>query len=75
MVVIKSLRLSQVGLSVVKHLVRKAEKTVHASRLQFYSDQDLNVTIRLEKQIRHDEWKLSVESFEDIREEGENAMS
>ena len=36
---------------VVKYLVSKAEKTVHASRLQVYSDKDLNVTIRLQEQI------------------------
>jgi hypothetical protein len=29
---------------VVKHLVSKVEKTVHAFRLQFYSDKDFNVT-------------------------------
>jgi len=34
---------------VVKDLVRKAEKTVHASRFQLHSDKDLNVTIRLQK--------------------------
>jgi len=44
----------------VKHLVSKDEKTVHASRLQFYSDKDLNVTIRLQEQIQHDEWKFTV---------------
>ena len=55
---------------VVKLLVSKAEKTVHASRLQFYSDKDLNVTIRLQEQIQHDEWKCTVESFKDFREEG-----
>jgi hypothetical protein len=43
---------------------------VHASRLQFYSDKDLNVTIRLQEQIQHDEWNFTVESFKDFRKEG-----
>ena len=54
---------------VVKHLVSKAEKTVHASRLQSNSDKDLNVTIRLQEQIQHDEWMFIVESFKDFREQ------
>jgi hypothetical protein len=52
---------------VVKHFVTKAEETVHASRLQFHSEKDLNVTIRFQEQIQHDEWKLSVECFKEFR--------
>ena len=48
-------------LLVVKHLASEAEKKVHASRLQFHSDKDLNVIIRLQKQIQYDEWKFAVE--------------
>jgi hypothetical protein len=55
---------------VVKHFVTKSEKTVHASRLQFHSDKDLNVTIRLQGHIQHEEWKLSVECFKEFRKEG-----
>jgi hypothetical protein len=44
---------------VVKHLVSKAEKTVHDSRLQFYFHKDLNVTIRLQEQVQHVEWNFN----------------
>jgi len=52
---------------VIKHLV-----TVHASRLQFYSGKDLNVTIRLQKQIRHDEWKDVTLSCSLVRRDSKN---
>ena len=39
---------------VIKLLVSKTEKTLHPSRLQFHSDKDLNVTIQLQQQIKHD---------------------
>ena len=52
---------------IVKHLVSKAQKTVDASRLQFYSDKDLSITIRFQGHIHLHERKFTVESFKDFR--------
>jgi len=43
---------------------------VHASRLQFYADRELNVAIGLQERIQHDVWKFDVETFKDFRKQG-----
>ena len=54
----------------VKRWVSKGEKTVHVSlRLQFHSDKDLNVTIRLQERIQREELKFTVDSFKDVPKE------
>jgi hypothetical protein len=48
----------------VQHLVTAKKSEVHTSRLQFYSDNKLNVHIQLTQQIQHDEWEFHVERIE-----------
>ena len=55
---------------VVRHLITKAEKNVHSCRLSYHADKHLNVTIRMQEQIQHDEAKFEVESLIDLRQEG-----
>jgi len=51
-------------------LVSRLENTVHASRLRYYAGSHLEVLIRLQGKIQHDQWKFVVEHFIDFREEG-----
>jgi len=44
----------------VQHLLTAKKSEVHTSRLQFYSDNKLNVHIQLTQQIQHDEWEFHV---------------
>jgi hypothetical protein len=44
----------------VQHLLTAKKSEVHTSRLQFYSDNTLNVHIQLTEQIQQDEWEFPV---------------
>jgi hypothetical protein len=42
--------------------------------LTFYSDNNLNVTIRFQEQIQQEEWKFTVEPFKDFRKQGKQCQ-
>jgi hypothetical protein len=48
---------------VIEHLVTGKTFHSHSSRLKFYCDQDLNVTVDLKQQITHDEMRFKVKSI------------
>jgi hypothetical protein len=69
MVLMKSLRLNQIG-SLSSNIWSARLRRSACFSHSFFSDKYLNVAIRLQEQTRHNEWKFTVESFKDFREEG-----